>query len=188
MTTELPEPGDSSVDDHVQMSRRFLEHAYLELAKGDRVQASEKVWGAAAHALKAIAKQRGWLHYQHSTVLDVGEQLAREFGREDEFGKYLNSADAMHKNFYENVRRSSAIRIALRDVEKLVDELDGIRNSPPRPFTVADDDDRGRLGALLGVRRGATPSIGTSSPVGFSQTHRNGESADSGEDDARDVP
>lgn len=94
----------------------------------------------------------------------------------------------MHKNFYENVRRSSAIRIALRDVEKLVDELDGIRTSPPRPFTVADDDDRGRLGALLGVRRGATPSIGTSSPVGFSQTHRNGESADSGEDDAKDVP
>ena len=181
MTTESPEPGDSSVDDHVQMSRRFLEHAHLELAKGDRVQASEKVWGAAAHALKAIAKQRGWLHYQHSTVLDVGEQLAREFGREDEFGKYLNSADAMHKNFYENARRSDAIRLALRDIEQFVAELDVVRNSPPRPFTVTDDDDRGRLGALLGLRRGARPPIGASSPVGFSQTHRSdGGGADTG--------
>ena len=107
--------------------------------------------------------------------MDVGEHLGREFGQEEQFGRYLNSADAMHKNFYENLRRSSAIRLALNDVEQFVEELDRVRNSPPWPFTVMDDDNRSRLGALLGVRRGARPEIGASSLVGFSQTHRDDE-------------
>ena len=58
-TTQLPEPGESSIEDHVQLSRWFLEHARIEIANGNRLQASEKIWGAAAHALKAIAIQRG---------------------------------------------------------------------------------------------------------------------------------
>ena len=61
-TTQQPSPGNADVGDHVLMSRNFLEQAKIELSKGDGLQASEKVWGAVAHALKAIGVQRGWRH------------------------------------------------------------------------------------------------------------------------------
>ena len=160
-----------SSDDHAQISRRFLEQARLHLAEHDRLQAAEKIWGAAAHALKAIGEQRGWVHNSHSKVLCVGEHLGREFGREPEFGRYLVLANDMHADFYENEWRENIIRIVLNDVEKFIAELEVIRNSPPRAYTVVDDDDRIRLGHLLGLRRSQRPAIGDYSPVGFSLTH-----------------
>ena len=47
MDIPLPPPKQlQSPDDHMQISRRFLEHARDEMAKGERLQASEKVYGA----------------------------------------------------------------------------------------------------------------------------------------------
>ena len=172
MTTSLPEPGDLDIEGHAQMSRRFLDHARNQLADGDRVQAAEKIWGAAAHALKAVGEQRGWRHDGHPNLFDIGEHLGREFGKSEEFDRYLARADYMHRNFYDNKRSESAINFALGDVEKLVDELETIRNSPPRPFVVQDGDDRIRLGRLLGLRRGQRPPVGEHSSVGFSRTHQ----------------
>ena len=171
MTTGLPEPGELGVDEHTQISRQFLEHARVELAQGDRLQAGEKVWGAAAHALKAVGKQRGWNHDKHSHIFDIGEHLGREFDKEELFDRYLARADYVHRNFYENDRSELSIRYAIADVERLTDELEIIRNSPPRPFTVSDDGDRIRLGRLLGLRRSERPAIGDHSPVGYSQRH-----------------
>ncbi len=173
-TTQLPEPGESSIEDHVQLSRWFLEHARIEIANGNRLQASEKIWGAAAHALKAIAIQRGWRHRSHGNILDIGEHLGREFDREGPFFNWLNTADAMHQNFYENHRGENAIRFAVNEIERFLDELDMVRTSSPRPFTVDDRDDSERLARLLGLRGSERPAIGDRSDVGFSQTHSNG--------------
>lgn len=171
MTTPLPEPGDLGVEGHAQVSRRFLEHARIQLTQGDRIQAAEKVWGAAAHALKAVGEHRGWIHDNHANLFDIGEQVGLEFGVFDQFTRYLAQAEYMHKNFYQNDRSAAAIRSALNDVETFASELERIRNLPPRPFTVKDDGDRIRLGHLLGLRRGERPPIGDHSPVGYSQTH-----------------
>ncbi len=172
MMTSLPEPGDLGIEGHAQVSRRFLEQAKIHLAEGDRLQAAEKIWGAAAHALKSVGEQRGWVHNRHPNIFDIGEHLGREFGPGEEFDRYLARADYMHRNFYENDRSESSIRYALADVEKLVGALETIRNLPPRPFTVQDEEDRIRLGRLLGLRRPDRPSIGDYSPVGYSQTHQ----------------
>ena len=172
MEIELPEPGNLGVEGYADMSRRFLDHAQAYLAKGDRIQASEKVWGAAALALKAIGEQRGWLHGNHGHIYDIGGQLGREFGQESRFLGYLSHAQAMHTNFYENLRDANAIRAAMTEVGKFVDELEVIRDSPPHPYTIQDEDDRGRLGRLLGLRRGNRPPIGDYSPVGYSRTHQ----------------
>lgn len=172
MTTSLPKPGDLGVEGHALMSRRFLEHARNQLAEGDRVQAAEKIWGAAAHALKAVGEQRGWIHDRHPNIFDIGEHIGMEFGRFDQFSRYLAQAEYMHRNFYLNGWSEDAIRVALADVEEFVGELESIRALPPRPYTVANDSDRIRLGRLLGLRREARPPIGENSPVGFSQTHQ----------------
>ena len=160
------------MEGHARMSHRFLEHARVQLADGERLQAAEKMWGAAAQALKAVGKQRGWIHDGHPNPFDIGKHLGREFGREDEFSGYLAQAEYMHKNFYQNDRSETAIRSAINSVAKLVVELDIIRNSPPRPFVGQDNDDRIRLGRLLGLRRGHRPLIGDRSLTGFSQTHQ----------------
>ena len=159
------------MEGHAQMSRRFLEHAKAELADGDRVQAAEKVWGAAAHALKAVGEQRGWVHHRHPNIFDIGEHLGLEFQVFEQFSRYLAQAEYMHRNFYLNEWSENAVHAALGDVESLVSELERIRGLPPRPYTVRDESDRIRLGRLLGMSRGERPAIGDFSPVGYSQTH-----------------
>ncbi len=59
MTTPLSDLGSAGPNDHTEISRRFLRQAKQELNEGDQLQASEKTWGALAHALKAIAQSRG---------------------------------------------------------------------------------------------------------------------------------
>ena len=43
---------------HSEASRRFMRHAKIEFERRDLPQASEKAWGAAAHAVKAAAATR----------------------------------------------------------------------------------------------------------------------------------
>ncbi len=170
MTTKpLPAPGESGVDAHVAMSRRLLEQAKTELLdQDDRLQASEKAWGAAAHALKAIGEDRGWRHNEHQNLIAIAEHLAREFGRRD-FNIHFHVADSMHQNYYENRTEDDGVLDAIVDVEEFLDMLDEVRAVPPRPFTVSNVSDQRRLGRLLGLREEERPAIGDHSPVGFSR-------------------
>ena len=49
----LPEPGELTPADRILISRRFIQHARAEPAKGRRRQAAAKAWGALAQARKA---------------------------------------------------------------------------------------------------------------------------------------
>ena len=79
----------------------------------------------------------------------------------------------MHRDFHENDRSELSFRYALEDVENLIDGLETIRNLLPRNFTVRDNDDRIRLGRLLGLQRVDRPTTGNHTPVGYSQIHTN---------------
>ena len=171
MTIELPPPRSNDIDAHAAMSHRFIDQARDELRRGDRLQASEKLWGAAAHALKAVAIQRGWQHTEHRNIHSIAIQLGNEFGRPD-FETKIHVANSFHINFYENVEEEDSIRWAIGEVESLVADLEEVRSSEPRPFTVANESDRNRVAHLLGLRRSERPSIGSHSEVGFSKTHR----------------
>ena len=57
------EPSES--ERYGQLSRQYIERADEYLRAGDRVQASEKGWGAVAEAVKSIAAKRGWNHQGH---------------------------------------------------------------------------------------------------------------------------
>ena len=170
MAIELPPPGSNDVDDHAALSRRFIDHARDELGKGDRLQASEKLWGAAAHALKAVAIQRGWQHTEHQNIHRIAIQLGNEFGRPD-FETKIRVANSFHVNFYENLEESDSISRGIDEVESLVADLEEVRASEPRPFTIANESDRNRVAHLLGLPRGERPAIGSQSDVGFSKTY-----------------
>ena len=105
------------------MSAEYLRKARLHLAEGDLTQASEKGWGAAAEAVKAVAEQRGWRHDGHRNLWNVVRQLVGETGDTDlrlQFGY----AQTMHINFYEAAMNREEVEEYLEHVERLVGKLD----------------------------------------------------------------
>ena len=55
MVNAQPKP----IEDHAVHSDRLIRHAWEQLEQGDRLQASEKAWGAVAHALKRHRRAAG---------------------------------------------------------------------------------------------------------------------------------
>ena len=68
------------VEEHVKTARIFLDESDVLFDEGDVLQGSEKVWGAAAHAMMAVAQQRGWPY--------------------DSLGDRFAVAEKFHMNFY----------------------------------------------------------------------------------------
>jgi hypothetical protein len=58
---------------HQERSHHFLNLVDDELARGELEEASNKVWGAAAHAIKAVAERRGWQHHAHALLEERGK-------------------------------------------------------------------------------------------------------------------
>ena len=148
------------------------------MAAGNRLQASEKVWGTVTHALKAVAARRGWRHTSHTHLRDVANQLGLEKGLAVEYNRHMDKASSMHANFYENEADWDLIDIARKDADAFVAKLRSDLNRPPRPFTIRDANDQRRLGRLLGLSVPRDPvraqqmldrelPSGTRSPQGF---------------------
>ena len=51
-----------------ERSRHFLDLVDDKPARGELEEASNKVWGTAAHAIKAVAERRGWEHHAHNLL------------------------------------------------------------------------------------------------------------------------
>ena len=165
MTLPLPPPGASDTEDYATISHMFLTHAKEEMQRGNRLQASEKVWGAANYALKAVAAQRGWRHGGQRHVFAIAYQLAEESKRTS-FRNHLLTARSLHYNFYDNDLDEGYVQAGIDDVEEYVADLDQARVSPPQPFTIRTLEDQNRLQRITG----RTFAIGTHSENGFAQT------------------
>ena len=92
--------GADVIAHHRERSRRFLSLVDDELGRGELEEASNKVWGAAAHAIKAAAESRGWEHDAHVLLQRAVQRLIREEGAPQHlWGQYL-IASAYHQMFY----------------------------------------------------------------------------------------
>ena len=91
------------VRDHTQTAGEFLAASDREFAAGDTLQASEKLWGAAAHAIMAVAQQRALDHGTHRALINAARQIADEM-RDDllrsEIRLGILAAQHFHSNFY----------------------------------------------------------------------------------------
>ena len=170
MTTAvaLPEPGAATVEDRAQISRRLIRQAREELDKGDRLQATEKVWGALAQLLKAHGQRRGWQNLGgHRTVGHIARQLHAEYQEMDVLLAYV-AADNGHRNFYDNEMSPPEIAEIIVTVENVLPSLEQALHEPPRPFVIGEQD-VWRVRTLTGRQ---TLEVGDTSPVGFSNTHQ----------------
>jgi hypothetical protein len=68
----------ATTQNHAQTAREFLIAAGREFEAGDKLQGSERMWGAAAHAIMAVALQRGWSCGNHYTVKSAADRIAAE--------------------------------------------------------------------------------------------------------------
>ena len=110
---------------HLEVSREFIIHAKEQLDVGNSLQASEKGWGAAAHAVKAVAERRGWRHRSHRDLFLVARRISGTSGR-PEIIDLFNAASTLHQNFYEGWLDDEYIAMNLVRVERFLDTLDEV--------------------------------------------------------------
>ena len=112
------------------ISQHLLEQAQEELEKGDILQASEKVWGATAHAVKAYSQQRGWNHHTHYHIRDAANYIAAERERQD-LDLLFAAIDAIHVNFYEHQLEASEVQNRINNAVRYTREMAELRLSEP---------------------------------------------------------
>lgn len=162
----LPEPGaNPSPDNPVRVGRRFWDEGLpRELDQGNRPQAAEKIWGAVAHAIIALGKQRGWkVGKTHGDLAAVVVQLGAELdeakglppngpnGNREWFRLLLSSVKGRHDNFYQSHQDEDGIDYAAGDAENLISRLEPLLDTPAQPFTPRPGPDQRRLARLLAM-------------------------------------
>ena len=117
--------------DHARISAAFLHRSREYLNNGELLQASEKGWGAAAHAAMHIAGVRKWSYREHWEFdAEVVARLARETGN-GEVHRWGRSANELHRNFYRDGKNAEQINAHLDDVANFVNLIRQLTGLPP---------------------------------------------------------
>ena len=113
----MPDQEDLA-EKHTRIARRFITAADRYLAEGDLVQASEKLWGAVAHAVKVICIRREWRHGKYSHLRGAMQRMTEETG-DDSWADGFKVAYELHLNFYNDTMRGAVLdfnRLIVRDL------------------------------------------------------------------------
>lgn len=108
--------------EHIQTAADFLDASDREFDAGDFLQGSEKLWGAASHAVMAVAQQRGWAYGKHGNLKSVARSLYQETG-ETIFREGFSTAEKFHANFYHDFMEDDVIEEARAQVRDFVIKL-----------------------------------------------------------------
>ncbi len=126
------------IESHAVHSGRMLDHAAEMLAQGDRLQASEKIWGAAAHRLKEIAAERQWPNDSHADGAAIIHHIRRQTGDRRILDRFHIASDA-HQNFYEDRYSLEHLADMLQAVTELLSLLDDAHQTLPPDLPMPDD-------------------------------------------------
>ncbi len=115
------DPKDRAVE-YVGIAEELLREANEELSKGNVRQAAEKVWGAAALAVKAYAYWRdGRRLASHGELWEYKRVMEKELG--GWVYEVWAIAQSMYTCFYEGWCIKEDVEKALEPIEKLVKEV-----------------------------------------------------------------
>jgi len=106
---------------HLKLCERYMREAEDLLAKGDYARASERAWGASSQMVKALAAGGEELR-GHAGLWEYVDRLAEELG-DIELRRLWRTANALHRNFYENWMPPGEVELSVRDVETLLEKL-----------------------------------------------------------------
>ena len=109
--------------EHAQTALEFLDGSDREFEQGEILQGAEKLWGAAAHAVIAVAQQRGWQHHSHRSMKNAVIRIAREY-EDPLLESDFSTAEKFHRHFYrdsmEDWERDADRPIVRRFVERML--------------------------------------------------------------------
>lgn len=108
---------------YLDLNRKYLEESDSLLVKGDSAQASEKLWGASAEILKALAAHRGLELRTHADLWTFTTKLSSELG-DSEILTLFAAANYLHQNFYENAMTVEAVRASAEAVKQLIEKVE----------------------------------------------------------------
>ena len=102
-----------------EISRHLLAQAQEELDRGDILQASDKVWGATAHAVKAVCQRMGWNHHAHNHLSAAANYVASGLNRQD-LMEAFGFLEAMHTNYYEHQKEADQVKLEVDGLYSLL--------------------------------------------------------------------
>ncbi len=118
--------------DHGVICAEFLRLSRQYLADGNLLQASEKGWGAVAHAAKLFAESRDGLEYErHEQLREVVTEMGIATNRHQQIRRWSDVASRLHQNFYDDSMDALTIGRHLNDVERFVNLARGLTGLPP---------------------------------------------------------
>ncbi len=108
---------------YINLYRKYIHDAEELIRKKDYVQASEKIWGAAASIVKAVAVKRlGKRLVSHGELWSFVSRIVDET-RDQEIGLLWRTAISMHVNFYENWAPPEEVRRSLQQIKVFAKKL-----------------------------------------------------------------
>ena len=111
---------------HRDRSWHFWQLVDDELARGELEEASNKLWGAAAHAIKATAEIRGWPHGAHALLEETVDRLIHEENAPMHiWGQYM-MASAYHRRFYGGPPDAGKIRNGKELIAEFIRTLESL--------------------------------------------------------------
>ena len=108
--------------ERAQTAWEFLYDADRQFAAGDVLQGSEKLWGAAAHAVMTVAQRQGLPYGTHHALKTAADQLAKR--RSDpslETGFF--AAQQFHANFHHDFMEDDDIARGRPLVRRFVERV-----------------------------------------------------------------
>ena len=102
-------------EEHVSTAREFLIDSDREFDDGDHLQASEKLWGAACHAVMALAQRRGWQFGDHRALKVAVTLLANEY-QDAALRSGFGVAEKFHANVYHDFMQDFELDSDRQDV------------------------------------------------------------------------
>ena len=113
--------------EHIETARNFLVDADREFEDGDILQASEKLWGAASHAVLAEIRRRGITPSGHKATIDAVELIGEDHD-DPSLRPLFTSAEMLHANFYHGFldveRFQEQRRLTRQFVERVLEYVD----------------------------------------------------------------
>ena len=108
--------------EHIAAALDFLQLADEPAADHRTLLRSELFWCAAAHAVKAIAKQQNWPNQSHNDLFSAIARLARTQNDPRPIG-WFNEASNLHRNMYEGDMDARNMTRAQTQTRQLVHHL-----------------------------------------------------------------
>ena len=114
--------GSEEVENYLRLNGKYLREAEELLRKGDYVQASEKLWGAAVEAVKAVAASRGIMLGTHRSLWEFIHRMSRERPELDLINGF-RAAESLHVNFYEDHLPEEVVKLTAEQVKMFIENI-----------------------------------------------------------------